>query len=570
MSIQNRQFQIDTVDHTYKKLLEERVWCMQGATGSGKTVMFCKIAQRYVRQFNKSVLILVNRKELLGQAYDTVKEITGITPYIINAETKRYAIARVYIGMVESLIARTNLFDNVGLVIIDECHIANFNKVIPMFMEELILGCTATPLATSKLMPIKRFYNGITLGPQIETLIGMGYLSQNVTRCPKDIVDASEFKVDRMSDDYNVAQMSAAYQVQKHVINVVKEYRIFCKREKTIVFNVSIEHSNNVAECFREMGYNCRHLGSDNEHERDEILKWFKETKDAILCNVMIATVGFDEPSVRNIILNFSTLSLVKYIQCCGRGSRVMDEIFIKENQWKYPYQLETKDYFNIIDMGGNSATNKFGDWNQDRDWEYIFYHPPQPGEGIAPVKTCPQCQGLLHAAARQCNLKLPNGDLCLHEFKKIQMEEQDIEEMIMITKGINVDEITTKYRKKYEYYPMLALGEHVVERMCKSNSNLTDDIVNRYFKMYYELCCEWYDKFLAGKEYRLDTIEDSAFHIKLATNNFGNLCKRFTGNIITPTKFYDWKSETKDEKPTGILTVDEYRQKYLGHEKTA
>jgi len=547
MSIQDRSFQIKQIEQVKLALKRDRVVLMQDPTGAGKTVMFCLIARWFISNHDKSVLILVNRKELLKQASDTIKEITGFNPYIINADTKKYSRNKIYVGMVDSLIARTHLYDNVGMVIIDECHVANFNKIIPMFMEELILGCTATPIAASKKMPLRRFYNTIIPGPQIEELIALGFLSQNITRCPKDIVDATNFAVDKLSEDYNIAQMASAYKVQKHIINVVKEYRKWCKREKTIIFNVNIEHSNAVAECFQAMGINARHLGSDNEHERDEILKWFRETKDAVLCNVMIATVGFDEPSVRNVILNFSTLSLVKFIQCCGRGSRVMSELFIEENQWKYPYQLETKDYFNIIDMGGNSATGKFGDWNQDRDWEYIFYHPPVPGEGIAPVKTCPQCEGLVHAAARICNLKKANGELCMYEFVRVTMQEQDIEEMILITKGIDVDGLTSRYRKKYEYYPMLALGEQVVEKMTKTfGSEPSEDVVNKYFKIYYQLCCEWYDKFIADKPDRIDDIRDSGFHIRLAQSNFTKLCERFTGNKILPTKFYDWNKDTE------------------------
>jgi len=547
MSIQDRSFQIKQIGEVIDAFKTERTVCMQDPTGAGKTVMFCLITKRYIMNNPGSVLILVHRKELLKQAADTIKEITGFTPHIIDSDQRRYSRSRVYIAMVESLKTRTHLFDNVSMVIIDECHIANFNKISAMFMDELILGCTATPIAASKLMPLRRFYSKIIVGPQIEELITLGFLAQNITRCPKDIVDATNFTVDKMTDDYNVAQMATAYKVPKHVTNVVKVYRKWCRNEKTIVFNVNIEHSRTVESCLQAVGINARHLGSDNEYERDEILKWFRETKDAVLLNVMIATVGFDEPSVRNIILNFSTISLTKFIQCCGRGSRVMNEQFIQENQWKYGYQLETKDYFNIIDLGGNSASGKFGDWNQDRDWEYIFYHPPVPGEGVAPVKTCPKCEGLVHAAARICNLKTADGELCLHEFVRVTVQEQDLEEMILITKNIDVDSLMGKYRKKYEYYPMLALGEHIVEKMTKTFGNEpSEDVVNKYFKLYYQLCCDWYKKFIGGKENRIEEIEGSGFHIRLAQNNFTNLIKRFTGNAITPTKFYDWnKKET-------------------------
>lgn len=546
-----RQYQIDHMDVTYANLMRERVWLMQNPTGAGKTVEFAIMAQRFIREHNKSVIIFVHRKELLEQAADKIRKIAKIEPYLITSQTKKYAIARVYIGMVESTLSRMDLFSDVGLVIIDECHVAVFNKVIPLFMDEYILGVTATPLSTSKKMPLRNFYNGITCGPHIKELIGLGFLSQNIQRVPKDFVDATKFDIDRLNDDYDTKQMASEYKLPKHVMNTVKSYRKFCRREKTIIFNVTIDHSREVTECFQAMGYNCRHLGSDNEDERDEILKWFKETKDAVLCNVMITTVGFDEPTVRNIILNFSTLSLCKFIQCCGRGSRIIDEKFMLEYQADYPYQLETKDTFNIIDLGGNYKN--FGDWSDDRDWERIFKYPPIPGNGLAPVKTCPNCEGLLHAAARRCNLTLPTGELCMYEFpqKPIGLE-QEIKEMIITTQGLSIEEIANKNRKKFEYYPMLEMGYEVVKSLYQTfGDKPSQDVLNRYFRLYYRMCCEWFDKYKEKKESDLDDIQKSGFHIRLAQNNFKTIFKKLSkGSEVEFNRMYDWdKTDTEELK---------------------
>ncbi|MBK7345805.1 MAG: hypothetical protein IPI98_02525 [Chitinophagaceae bacterium] len=95
-------------------------------------------------------------------------------------------------------------------------------------------------------------------------------------------------------------------------------------------------------------------------------------------------------------------LSLTKFIQCCGRGGRVIDEDFIERFHSDYPYELSLKNHFNIIDLGGNYE--RFGDWSDDRNWKSIFYNPERAGDGIAPVKTCPSCEGLLHAAKKVCD----------------------------------------------------------------------------------------------------------------------------------------------------------------------
>ncbi|MEO6452581.1 MAG: DEAD/DEAH box helicase family protein [Ginsengibacter sp.] len=426
--MQVRPYQVDFIDSIIKEVSTSKNVCAQLPTGGGKTICFSLIAQKYYRNQSKSVLVLVHREELMYQAARVIKDMLNIDAWFITSKTNRFYVSRVYIGMIESTIPRLNMIDNVGLVIIDECHIANFNKVHNIFPEKIIIGFSATPLSSSKLKPLNKYYQNIITGPQIKELITGEFLAQNITRCPKNIVDATKFKIDKLKGDYDETQMAAEYKRPKFIQNVVKNYFKFTLRKKTIVFNVNIEHSKLVNECFLDYGYNSRHLDSTSP-DRKEILQWFRETPDAVLNNVMIATVGFDEPTIQNVFLNFSTLSLAKFIQCCGRGSRA----------------LPNKNYFNIIDLGGNCM--RFGDWNDDRDWKYLFNNPGKPGNGNAPIKICPQCEGLIPASVQVCTLTLTKaeGELCLYEFgNKKTLEEQELE-MVVITKGINVEELIDK-----------------------------------------------------------------------------------------------------------------------------
>jgi len=522
--MQERNYQVALNNDVATQLPQKRKVLMYLPTGGGKTVCFAKLAQRYILNSGKSVLILVHREELMYQAAKTIEEMLNIKPYLITSKTNKYYVSRVYIGMVESTISRLNMFDNVGMVIIDECHIANFNKIHSIFLEEYIVGVTATPISSSKKQPLNKYYNAICLGPQIPELIEMGFLAQNVTRCPKNVVDATQFSIDAMSGDYNERQMYNEYKLPKHVLNTVNRYFQFCFGKKTLVFNVNIAHSKEVAEAFVFCGHNARHLASDNIEERAETLKWFRETENAILCNVMLFTFGFDEPTVQNIILNYSTLSMPKFLQSCGRGSRPIDEEWIEKHQHRYPYPLSTKTHFNIIDMGGNCI--RFGDWNDVRDWEYIFNHPQLPGEGIAPVKTCPDCEGLLHAAKMVCDLQNEDGEMCLHEFQRRKTaEEQDLEEMILITKGIDVDQLIGQHKKKHMYFTFLEMADPVVAEMFKKHGkDQSPKTQRKFFQAYYELCKDWYNKTLAGVDGNMDDISNSAWHIKRALDNFNRI----------------------------------------------
>jgi len=523
--MQEREYQLELGNKVSTEVSSKRKTIMFLPTGGGKTVVFSNLIKRFNIASKRATLIMVHRQELMYQAAKTVEEITGIKPHLITSKTSQFRYAQVYIGMVESTMSRLNLFDNVGMVIIDECHIANFNKVHSVFLEELIIGVTATPISSSKKDPLRNYYRSIVLGPQISELIKLGFLAQNITRCPKDVVDATQFQIDSLKGDYNERQMATEYKLPKHVINTCEAYFRYCFGGKTLIFNVNIEHSIEVAKAMVFMGHNARHLASNNNEEREETLKWFRETENAILCNVMFFTFGFDEPTVRNIILNYSTLSLPKFLQSCGRGSRPIDEAWIEKHQHRYPYPVKLKDHFNIIDMGGNCV--KFGDWCDDRDWERLFYHPPIPGEGIAPVKTCPDCEGLLHAAKMVCDLRNPETDeMCLHQFeRKVTAEEQDLEELILMTKGIDVEELIGRHKKKHMYYTFLELGVPVVEEMFKKHGGKQSAKTQRtYFDKYYELCIDWYNKTLAKDPDNMSDISDSSWHIKKALENFNRL----------------------------------------------
>src|ERR1035437_3738628 len=530
--MEQRKYQEDQIESGVSEVSTKRKIVIQLPTGAGKTVEFALLAQRYIRNTGKSVLILVHREELMYQARKTVREICDIEPYLITSTTKRYYVSRVYIGMVESTVSRLNMFSNVGMVIVDECHIANFNKIHNLFLEELIIGFSATPISSSKREPINKYYHSIVTGPQIKQLIEDGYLSQNITRCPKHIVDSTKFEIDKLKGDYNERQMATEYKLPKHVTNVIQSYHKFAYNKKCLVFNVNIEHSKEVNECFVTCGYNSRHLDSNcSSEERKEILHWFKITPNAILNNVMITTVGFDEPTVQNIFLNFSTLSLTKFIQCSGRGSRAIDEEWLSKFQCDYPYPIDPKSYFNIIDMGGNCI--RFGDWNDDRDWKYMFENPQRPGEGVAPVKTCPECEGLVHAAATVCTLQRPDGELCLYEFEKRKRSEEKSSEMVLVTKGINIDELINKNRKKYEYYTFFELAVPVVNQMLSVSDNPSEKTKAKYFKVYYQLCIEWYDRTLASNPDNMETIANSGWHIRRALNHFNSLIKARTDELV-------------------------------------
>jgi superfamily II DNA or RNA helicase len=199
-------------------------------------------------------------------------------------------------------------------------------------------------------------YEKLIVGDSIPSLIEKGFLAR-ANMFTYD-VGLSQLQVG-INGDYTVKSSEDLYTNMNMQTKLMQAYEERCKGEKTLIFNNGINTSWYVYQTFKEAGYDVKHL--DNTHskkERSAILKWFNEKPDAILTSVSILTTGFDEPTVRNIILNRATKSLTLYFQMIGRGSR----------------KLKNKDTFNVIDLGNNLA--RFGPWDANVDWQLIFKNP--------------------------------------------------------------------------------------------------------------------------------------------------------------------------------------------------
>lgn len=521
--MQQRDYQDQHLDGIMEDLSKYRRVLGQMPTGGGKTVEFCRLVKYFIEGYVGGIekgptLIVVHRIELLHQAARTAREILGFNPCLITSDTDSFQVSRCYIGMAKSVMNRLHLFIDPSLIIVDEAHLQDFIKIHKQFPRTKILGWTATPKSVTSRTPLKDFYETIRCGPQIKELIAQGYLSQNVTYAPENGINLQGFQYDKLIGDYNQKQVYSQFSMSNNIENVIHKYWDYCLKKKTLVFNVNINHSKEVCRYFNVMGIPCKHLDADSP-DRAEIFEWFKQTPEAVLCSVMIPTMGFDEPTVQAVILNFSTTSIVKFIQCCGRGSRIIDDYFIEEKQKNYKYPLSLKDRFIILDLGSNWLN--FGDWNDDRDWKRIFLYPDMPGYGVAPTKVCKPCGALVHAAVRIC----PH---CGSEFPKKKSEQMDMERMILVTKGVD-SEILNKFGDKtHKYYPFFSMAIDVVETLWATYGNKSSQsTVDRFFRVYYNMCCEWYKKTLGTKEDMMESIEDSSWHISQAKKNFNALIRR-------------------------------------------
>jgi superfamily II DNA or RNA helicase len=356
-------------ERTVRKIIEELEsngkkfnLLFQLPTGGGKTVIFSEIAKRFINKTGEKVLILTHRIELSVQTSRQLEAI-GVTNKVINSEVKSIPDQDKFMcftAMVETLNNRLNENENfikgVGLVIVDEAHYNSFRKIFQFYREGNILGVTATPLSSNRTLPLNDNYQKLYVGESISSLIEGGYLSDADTYTYD--VNLHGLKIGS-NGDFTVNSSDVVYGNYFMQEKLIFAYEEIAVGDKTLIFNAGIDTSLRVEETFKNRGYPVRHLDSTfSDKDRKDVLRWFKETKDAILTSVGILTTGFDEPTVQTIILNRATRSLTLYHQMIGRGSR------------KLPF----KDRFKVIDLGNN--VRRFGFWQDYLNWQDAFRFP--------------------------------------------------------------------------------------------------------------------------------------------------------------------------------------------------
>ena len=330
-------------------------------TGGGKTIIFSEIVRQYLKLKKKKVVVLTHRIELCNQTSKVLSDF-GVLNKVVNSKAslddqEHYSC---YVAMVETL--NNRLLDDkldisdVGLVIIDEAHYNSFTKLLKFFSSSFILGVTATPLSSNINLPMTDNYDELIVGESISELIKNNFLARaNLYTYNVGLTSL----IVGANGDYTVKSSEELYTNNDMLSKLLLAYEERCLNKKTLIFNNGINTSLIVYDTFKKAGFNIRHLDNTaTKKQRSEILKWFKETPDAILTSVSILTTGFDEPTVNCIMINRATKSLTLYYQMIGRGSRL----------------LKDKNTFEVIDLGNNFY--RFGEWGSDIDWHKIFRNP--------------------------------------------------------------------------------------------------------------------------------------------------------------------------------------------------
>jgi len=370
-------------------------------TGGGKTVVMAEIAMSAMKKGN-AVCIICHRIEIFQQIVKTLNRF-GIFPGMITAGSMPMPGHQCYVAMVETLYKRIkkDMIQryNINFFIGDEAHYGAYYKIIKdcnLFW----LGMTATPKSTGS-PELNEYFDSIACGPSVRELIRIGRLVPATTFS----VTHDFSKIKKKGRDYDSGLLLKEFKKPKLWTGAVDSYLKHSKEKQALCFNLDVEQSLDVVRQFRDHGIKAGHVdGNTPDDDRKAIFQMYENGDLQVLCNVGIATAGYDNPATECIIKNYATLSLVKDVQVSGRGARC----------------CEGKKRFDIHDMGRNWV--RHGTYGDNINWEHIFQNPKiettDEDKNKLKKRECDECSAVIKFSLRVC-------PFCGHETSEKEMEEK-------------------------------------------------------------------------------------------------------------------------------------------------
>lgn len=345
MEIQLREYQQAAIDKILWSLKLDGNDLVSLPTGSGKSIVIAELAKRIDRE----VLILQPSKEILEQ--NMAKLLLYVEPHeigVFSASMDRRDISKFTFATIGSVYKKPELFEHIGLVIIDECHLVNPKNeqgMLTSFLSAIgnpkCIGLTATIYrnvlayhlirgtwengemeckTTLKLICRMKpfFWNRLMFNIDLGTLTEQGYLSplkyEHRAFIPQEDLKLNKSESDFDLEDFEKRIDTRKVQIADAVIEAQKQYKsvlVFCPSVSQAEALAAVVHKAEVVSA------------KTKPKERDRIINGFRSGEIQTVFNMGVLTTGFDHPGLDCIVLVRPTRSVGLYYQMLGRGVRI-------------------------------------------------------------------------------------------------------------------------------------------------------------------------------------------------------------------------------------------------------
>lgn len=372
-----RPYQSEAIEAVLESFEESTSSLVVMPTGTGKTIMFAHLAERFSVG---RVMVVAHREELIFQAANKIEAIVGHRPDIemgeYQANRSLFTRNRIVISSIQTQIAgeggngRMTRFrpDDFVLLIIDECHHAispSYRKVIDHYRKNpdlKILGVTATPDRADE-SALGQVFDTVAYDYEILDAVNDGYLVPIEQRSV--IVEDLDFsKIRTTAGDLNQGDLAKVMDEEIDLHKIAAPTYQLADGRKTLVFTVSVAGAERMCEIFNRHEEGCARwvCGMTPKEERKQTLKDYAADKFQFLVNVGCFTEGFDEPSIQVVAIARPTKSRSLYAQMVGRGTRVLPgviDLLDSAADRVEAITLSSKTHLEVIDFVGNAGKHK-------------------------------------------------------------------------------------------------------------------------------------------------------------------------------------------------------------------
>ncbi|MGV1006785.1 MAG: DEAD/DEAH box helicase, partial [Candidatus Nanopelagicales bacterium] len=302
-------------------------------TGAGKTIVFGAYAARLVGR-GRRPMILVHRDELVRQSVAKIQLMApGASIGVIQGTTNE-AGRDITVASVQTL-GRENRRDAVPSrptdVIVDECHHATARSYMDILTwagcfdptsGATALGVTATMERTTGNRHLGDVWQDIVFTRDVMWMIRKKHLVD--ARClTVEVPDLDMSGVKTTNGEYQAESQGFAIESSSAAVQVIEAWRRECPGKRTVLFAPTVATAEMFASEFVGAGISAAVVtGETPAEERQRIYRDLREGRLLIVCNCMVLTEGWDEPSVEVCIIARRSKSQPLIVQMIGRVLR--------------------------------------------------------------------------------------------------------------------------------------------------------------------------------------------------------------------------------------------------------
>ena len=289
--------------------------------GSGKTYLAAGIMRRSAAKGH--LVVFVAPLQSLVHQCSARLDAHGVDHGIIMSNhPRRRPHDPIQVASIWTLARRLDVLPTVGLMIIDECHLAlsdSYTKVIQRIDPRVIVGLSATP----------ERLDGRGLGDLFDALIHVVTPADLIAEghlVPTRVFQPAAPNLDGVHirrGDYVTDELAEVMDDRKLIGDLVEHYQREAMGRTAVLYAVNLKHSQHCKGLFEAAGITAAHMDATTTHaEREQIFSKWKQGEIKILCNVNVISMGYDEPACSCVIDAAPTASISRYLQRVGRGSR--------------------------------------------------------------------------------------------------------------------------------------------------------------------------------------------------------------------------------------------------------